>query len=121
MNFLSKKIIIEKVKSLKYYDIIKETASKDFFGIPTIAQINLKTGKLEFIHKEEADGLLLFKINSDEGIEDLDNLSSDELKALNLENVTHEDIYISYADDMTFYSNDFDWEEINKNLEKIYK
>lgn len=120
MEFLSKEKIITIIKALSYYDVIKNTAANDSFGIPTIAQINLETGVLEFIHKNESNGLFLFKIDADEGMEDLKSLTSDELKALELQNATPEDIYTAYADDMTFYSNDFDWDEINENLNKIY-
>ncbi|MGO2118095.1 MAG: hypothetical protein ACTH29_04075 [Fusobacterium sp.] len=120
MKFLKKEEIIRIVKNLSYYEVIKNTAANDSFGIPTIAQINLETGDLEFIHKNEPSGLFLFKIEEDEGMEDLESLTSEELKALELENATPEDIYTAYADDMTFYSNDFDWDEINENLGKIY-
>lgn len=120
MKFLEKEEIITIIKNLSYYDVVKNTAANDSFGIPTIAQINLETGNLEFIHENEPNGLLLFRIEADEGMEDLESLSPDELKALELENVTVEDICAAYADDMTVYSNDFDWDEINNNLEKIY-
>lgn len=121
MNFLEKKEIIKIIKNLSYYDIIVNTAAQDSFGIPTIAQINLENGSLEFIHKEKPTGLLLFKINSDEGMEDLENFTKEELKALQLQNTTPEDIHKAYADDMTFYSNDFDWDEINESLNNLYK
>ena len=120
MEFLNKEEIISIVKALSYYDVIKNTAAQDSFGIPTIAQINLKSGNLEFIHQEEPTGLLLFKIGSDEGMEDLDSLTPDELKALQLEDATPDDIYTAYADDMTFYCNDFDWDEIKNFLNNLY-
>ncbi|MFK4785523.1 hypothetical protein [Fusobacterium sp. MFO224] len=120
MEFLNKEEIISIVKALSYYDVIKNTAAQDSFGIPTIAQINLKSGNLEFIHQEEPTGLLLFKIDSDEGMEDLDSLTQDELKALQLQDATPDDIYTAYADDMTFYCNDFDWDEIKNFLNNLY-
>ncbi|MDP0489058.1 MAG: hypothetical protein Q7K48_06240 [Fusobacterium sp. JB021] len=120
MTFLNKEKIINIVKSLSYYDIIKDTAAHDSYGTPTIAQLNLENGNLEFIHSEKATGLLLFKIDADEGMEDLNSLTSDELKALELENTTPEDIYKAYADDMTFYCNEFDWNEINEALTSLY-
>lgn len=114
---------IEKIiKSYDYYNVIKDSAKNDTFGIPTIAQINLFTGNLEFIHEEEPkDGIMLFKIDSDEGMEDLESLTPDELKAMELEDITPDEIYTAYADDMTFYCKDFDWDEINEALDKIYK
>mgnify|MGYP003378226140 FL=1 len=53
-------------------------------------------------------------------MEDLENLTADEKKALELEDVTPEDIYTAYADDFTEFFNDFDYDEINEQLDKFY-
>lgn len=119
-NILTKKEILDIIKKLSFYDVVKETARNDHFGIVTIAQINYSTGELEFIHEEGKNtGVELFKIDADEGMEDLENLTADEKKALKLEDVTPEDIYTAYADDYTEFFNDFDYDEINEQLENI--
>ena len=119
-NILTKKEILDIIKKLSFYDVVKETARNDRFGIVTIAQINYSTGELEFIHEEGKNtGVELFKIDADEGMEDLENLTADEKKALKLEDVTPEDIYTAYADDYTEFFNDFDYDEINEQLENI--
>lgn len=121
-NFKNREEIMSAIKGLSFYDIVKETAKNDSFGIVTIAQINYSTGKLEFIHEEGLNtGVELFKIEADEGMEDLDSLTADEKKALELEDVTPEDIYTAYADDYTEFFNDFDYDEINEQLDKFYK
>lgn len=119
-NILTKKEILDIIKKLSFYDVVKETARNDHFGTVTIAQINYSTGELEFIHEEGKNtGVELFKIDADEGMEDLENLTADEKKALKLEDVTPEDIYTAYADDYTEFFNDFDYDEINEQLENI--
>lgn len=119
-NILTKKEILNIIKKLSFYDVVKETARNDHFGIVTIAQINYSTGELEFIHEEGKNtGVELFKIDADEGMEDLENLTADEKKALKLEDVTPEDIYTAYTDDYTEFFNDFDYDEINEQLENI--
>ena len=119
-NILTKKEILDIIKKLSFYDVVKETARNDHFGIVTIAQINYSTGELEFIHEEGKNtGVELFKIDADEGMEDLENLTADEKKALKLEDVTPEDIYTAYADDYTEFFNEFDYDEINEQLENI--
>lgn len=119
-NILTKKEILDIIKKLSFYDVVKETTRNDHFGIATIAQINYSTGELEFIHEEGKNtGVELFKIDADEGMEDLENLTADEKKALKLEDVTPEDIYTAYADDYTEFFNDFDYDEINEQLENI--
>ena len=119
-NILTKKEILDIIKKLSFYDVVKETARNDHFGTVTIAQINYFTGELEFIHEEGKNtGVELFKIDADEGMEDLENLTADEKKALKLEDVTPEDIYTAYADDYTEFFNDFDYDEINEQLENI--
>ena len=119
-NILTKKEILDIIKKLSFYDVVKETARNDHYGIVTIAQINYSTGELEFIHEEGKNtGVELFKIDADEGMEDLENLTADEKKALKLEDVTPEDIYTAYADDYTEFFNDFDYDEINEQLENI--
>lgn len=121
-NIKTREEIISAIKELSFYDVVKETAKNDSFGIVTIAQINYNTGKLEFIHEEGLNtGVELFKIEADEGMEDLDSLTADEKKALELEDVTPEDIYTAYADDYTEFFNDFDYDEINEQLDKFYK
>lgn len=120
-NILNREEILDIIKKLNFYDIVKETARNDRFGIVTIAQINYSTGKLEFIHEKGANtGVELFKIDADEGMEDLENLTADEKKALELEDITPEDIYTAYADDFTEFFNDFDYDEINEQLNKVY-
>lgn len=119
-NILTKKEILDIIKKLSFYDVVKKTARNDHFGTVTIAQINYSTGELEFIHEEGKNtGVELFKIDADEGMEDLENLTADEKKALKLEDVTPEDIYTAYADDYTEFFNDFDYDEINEQLENI--
>lgn len=122
LSVLSREEILEIIKKLSFYDIVKDTARHDKFGIVTIAQINYSTGELEFIHEEGLNtGVELFKIDADEGMEDLENLTDDEKKALELEDVTPEEIYTAYADDFTEFFNDFDYEEINEKLDEFYK
>ena len=119
-NILTKKEILDIIKKLSFYDVVKETARNDHFGTVTIAQINYSTGELEFIHEEGKNtGVELFKIDADEGMEDLENLTANEKKALKLEDVTPEDIYTAYADDYTEFFNEFDYDEINEQLENI--
>lgn len=121
-NILNREQILEIIKRLSFYDIVKDTARHDSFGIVTIAQINYSTGELEFIHEEGLNtGVELFKIDADEGMEDLDSMTADEKKALELEDVTSEDIYTAYADDFTEFFNDFDYDEINERLDEFYK
>ena len=121
-HFISREKILEIIKGLSFYEIVKDTARHDTFGVVTIAQINYTTGKLEFIHKEGLNtGIELFKIDADEGMEDLDSLTDDEKKALELEDVTPEDISTAYADDFTEFFNDFDYDEINEKLDEFYK
>ncbi len=121
-NILNREQILEIIKKLSFYDIVKDTARHDSFGIVTIAQINYSTGELEFIHEEGLNtGVELFKIDADEGMEDLDSMTVDEKKALELEDVTPEDIYTAYADDFTEFFNDFDYDEINERLDEFYK
>ncbi len=121
-NILNREQILEIIKKLNFYDIVKDTARHDSFGIVTIAQINYSTGELEFIHEEGLNtGVELFKIDADEGMEDLDSMTADEKKALELEDVTPEDIYTAYADDFTEFFNDFDYDEINERLDDFYK
>lgn len=121
-NILNREQILEIIKGLSFYDIVKDTARHDSFGIVTIAQINYSTGELEFIHEEGLNtGVELFKIDADEGMEDLDSMTADEKKALELEDVTPEDIYTAYADDFTEFFNDFDYDEINERLDEFYK
>ncbi len=120
-NILSREEILNIIKGHTFYDVVKDSARNDTFGIVTIAQINYTTGKLEFIHEELNTGVGLFKIDADEGMEDIENLTDDEKKALNLEDVTLEDIYTAFADDYTEYFNDFDYDEINERLDEFYK
>lgn len=121
-NILSREEILNIIKGHTFYDVVKDSARNDTFGIVTIAQINYTTGKLEFIHEEGLNtGVELFKIDADEGMEDIENLTDDEKKALNLEDVTPEDIYTAFADDYTEYFNDFDYDEINERLDEFYK
>lgn len=121
-NVLGREEILNIIKELSFYDVVKESARHDTFGTVTIAQINYETGKLEFIHEEGLNtGVELFKIDADEGMEDIENLTDDEKKALNLEDVTPEDIYTAFADDYTEFFNEFDFDEINERLDEFYK